>query len=146
MKRLIYYFILLVSAFEIQAQYNVTMVSSKNGIITLRCVGYGKNAAKASKDAEISAIKALLFYGVADSQYRIALIQKPQIEVENNNKKFFEGLYNDEYKNFIESSAIVTPFGKNSLKQKCVTLDVVIRVSQLRLYLERNGIIRKFGL
>ena len=54
--------------------------------------------------------------------------------------------YKEEYQNFVESSIIVTPYGKNALKQKCITLDVCIRVNQLRAYLENNGIIRKFGL
>ena len=54
--------------------------------------------------------------------------------------------YKEEYQNFVESSIIVTPYGKNALKQKCITLDVCIRVNQLRTYLENNGIIRKFGL
>ena len=60
-------------------------------------------------------------------------------------KSFFDDFYNNTYKNFIESSVIVAPYGKNALKQKCITLDVCIRVNQLRAYLENNGIIRKFG-
>ena len=58
----------------------------------------------------------------------------------------YADFYSKEYQNFVESSIIVTPYGKNALKQKCITLDVCIRVNQLRTYLENNGIIRKFGL
>ena len=112
----------------------------------MRSVGYGKKATIASMDAELSAIKTLLFVGTQKTQHSMRLVQEDKAVVENKYKKFFDAFYSKEYQNFVESSIIVTPYGKNALKQKCITLDVCIRVNQLRTYLENNGIIRKFGL
>ena len=112
----------------------------------MRCVGYGKKATIASMDAELSAIKTLLFVGAQNTQHSMPLVQEDKAVVEHKYKKFFDAFYGKEYQNFVESSIIVTPYGKNALKQKCITLDVCIRVNQLRAYLENNGIIRKFGL
>lgn len=132
--------------FEISAQYSATLINQTKESVTLRCVGYGKKIVKAHTDAELSAIKTLLFVGVSGTQCSVPLIQEERTSVETRFKKFFETFYDENYKDFVETSVIVTPFGKNSLKQKCITLDVCIRVSQLRTCLEKNGIIRKFGL
>lgn len=146
MKKLILFLIMLIGLSDVSAQYNVTVVNSTKDVITVRCLGYGKKASVASKDAELSAIKALLFVGIANSKYNVPLIQDIESDVEFKNQRFFEDFYNEGYRNFIESSVVVTPFGKNSLKQKCITIDVSVRVVQMRAYLEKNGIIRKFGL
>lgn len=137
---------MLTSLFKVSAQYHATVMDSTKDAVTMRCMGYGKKSVTAFKDAELSAIKTLLFVGAASTQYNVPLIQEDKLAVEIKFQQFFETFYKEEYKNFVESSVIVTPFGKNALKQKCITLDVCIRVPQLRAYLEKNGIIRKFGL
>ncbi|MBE6318630.1 MAG: hypothetical protein E7081_06625 [Bacteroidales bacterium] len=146
MKRLLFLTIFTASLFDTFAQYNASMIGFTNETITLRCTGYGKNASKASNDAEISAIKSLLFHGIPNSKYRIAFIQGNQAIIEQDNKPFFENFYKSEYKNFIEESVIATPFDKNENKQKCITLDIEIKASNLKSYLEKQGLIRKFGL
>lgn len=131
---------------KVSAQYQVSVLNVTKDAVSMRCVGYGKKAAVASMDAELSAIRTLLFVGAKNTRYSMPLVQEDKTVVENKYRKFFEAFYCHEYKDFIESSVIVTPYGKNALKQKCITLDVRIRISQLRTYLENNGIIRKFGL
>ena len=126
-KILIICLIVLTAILEVSAQYQVSVLNATKDAVSMRCVGYGKKAAIASMDAELS-------------------VQEDKAIVENKYRKFFDTFYSKEYQNFVESSIIVTPYGKNALKQKCITLDVCIRVNQLRTYLENNGIIRKFGL
>lgn len=142
-------FITLLIAFialaETSAQYQSSVAGATKDAVTLRCTGYGKKAAIAATDAELSAVKTLLFAGAQGTPYSIPLIQESKEATEEKYKSFFDDFYNNTYKNFIESSVIVAPYGKNALKQKCITLDVCIRVNQLRAYLENNGIIRKFG-
>lgn len=145
-KILIICLVALTSIFEASAQYQVSVINATADAVSMRCVGYGKKATIASKEAELSAIKTLLFVGAQNTQYNMALVEEDKTTVENKFKDFFDTFYSKEYKNFIESSIIVTPYGKNALKQKCITLDVRIRVASLRAYLENNGIIRKFGL
>ena len=137
---------MLTAILDVSAQYQASVLNATKGAVSMRCVGYGKKATIASIDAELSAIKTLLFVGAKNTQHSMPLIQEDKTVVENKFKKFFDVFYRKEYQNFIESSIIVTPYGKNALKQKCITLDICIRVSQLRAYLEKNGIIRKFGL
>ena len=134
-KILIICLIMLTAILEVSAQYQVSVLNATKDAVSMRCVGYGKKATIASMDAELSAIKTLLFVGTQKTQHSMPLVQEDKAVVENKYKKFF-----------VESSIIVTPYGKNALKQKCITLDVCIRVNQLRTYLENNGIIRKFGL
>lgn len=142
-------FITLLVAFialaEAPAQYQSSVAGATKNTVTLRCTGYGRKAAIAATDAELSAVKTLLFAGAKGTPHSIPLIQESKETMEDKFKRFFNAFYNDTYKDFIESSVIVVPYGKNALKQKCITLDVCIRVSQLRAYLENNGIIRNFG-
>ena len=145
-KILIICLIMLTAILEVSAQYQVSVLNATKDAVSMRCVGYGKKATIASMDAELSAIKTLLFVGTQKTQHSMPLVPEDKAVVENKYKKFFDAFYSKEYQNFVESSIIVTPYGKNALKQKCITLDVCIRVNQLRTYLENNGIIRKFGL
>ena len=137
---------ILIAVIEVSAQYQVSILNSTKDAVSMRCVGYGKKATIASMDAELSAIKTLLFVGAQNTQHSMPLVQEYKAAFENKYRKFFDAFYSKEYQNFVESSIIVTPYGKNALKQKCITLDVCIRVNQLRTYLENNGIIRRFGL
>lgn len=146
MKKLMILLIMLAGLVDVAAQYNATVVEYTRDVITMRATGYGRKAAKASDDAELSAIKTVLFAGAYGAQYRIPLIKEEQAAVEAEHNDFFEKLYGGGYKNYIESSVVAVPFGKNAVKKKCIVLDVRIRVTQLRSYLENNGIIRKFGL
>ena len=127
------------------AQYHSTVQSSTTSSVTMRVIGYGKNVKTASVDAENNAIKTLLFAGAQDTSYRLPFISDNKETIETNNKTFFDNLYKNDYKNFIESSVIVTAFGKDAQKRKCITMDICVRAEQLRKYLENNGIIRKFG-
>ena len=137
---------ILTAVIEVSAQYQVSILNSTKDAVSMRCVGYGIKATIASMDAELSAIKTLLFVGAQNTQHSMPLVQEDKAAFENKYRKFFDAFYSKEYQNFVESSIIVTPYGKNALKQKCITLDVCIRVNQLRTYLENNGIIRRFGL
>ena len=148
MKKLILLFFLLTLAGvpSAPAQYNAIVSSSTSKTVTLRCVGYGKKAKPAATDAELSAVRTVLFVGVHDTPFSMPLIQESQQSAEFRFDDFFNNFYNKDYKNFIESSIVVIPFGKNAVKTKCITVDVCVRVCALRKYLEDNNIIRKFGL
>lgn len=143
---LLFFLLTLAGVLSTPAQYNATVSSSTSETVTLRCVGYGKKAKSAATDAELSAIQTILFVGAHNTPFSMPLIQESQQSAESRFDDFFNNFYNRDYKNFIELSIIVIPFGKNAVKVKCITVDVCIRVSALRKYLEDNNIIRKFGL
>ena len=127
------------------AQYHCTVISATRSDVTLRSTGYGKNVKLATKDAEQNAINTLLYSGVEGTSYSLPLIPITRSEAESQNKKFFENFYDISYKDFIMSSVTVTAFGKDAEKRKCVTLDVCVRAESLRSFLEKNGVIRRFG-
>jgi hypothetical protein len=127
------------------AQYHCTVQSVTESTVTYRSTGYGKNVKVASADAELNSIKALLFTG-ATGNFQFPFIAENKQEAETKHKDALTELYNSAYKDFIESSIIVTAFGKDAEKRKCTTLDVCIRAKQLRIWLEKKNVIRKFGL
>lgn len=145
-KILIICLVIFTATLKVPAQYQVSVLNATKDVVSMRCIGYGKKASIAAKDAELSAVKTLLFIGVENAQCNILpLIQEDKENIENKFQQFFNDFYKKEYQSFVESSVIVSPYGKNALKQKSITLDVCVRVKQLRTYLENNGIVRKFG-
>lgn len=144
----IYIFLIItfLTAFTASAQYRVDCLNDNGNTMTFRAVGYGKNAQKATDDAELSVIKALLFYGVPDTQHSSPLINESEDVAENENRQFFRDFYSGEYKKVITRSVITRQFSKDENKQKSITLDITVSVSALRNTLEKNKVIRKFGL
>ncbi|MDE6491238.1 MAG: hypothetical protein K2L49_08795, partial [Muribaculaceae bacterium] len=130
----------------LRAQYQVNCLSDNGDTMTFRVVGYGKNARKASADAELSVIKALMFYGIPGTQQRVAMVSETESKAMKDHKKFLESFYKADYQHVIIRSVIVRRFSKDENKQKSITLDVTVNIRALRSELERNGLIRKFGL
>ncbi len=129
----------------VHAQYQSTLVGSTKTTVTLRTVGYGKNAKAAVADAEQKAVEMLMYAGVQETPYRFPMIAENKDAAMAKNKSFFKDFEDGSFKSYIESSMIVVPFGKDTTKKKCATVDVCVRAEQLRASLERAGIIRKFG-
>ncbi|MCM1141552.1 MAG: hypothetical protein NC453_23520 [Muribaculum sp.] len=148
MRNIIILFILLVGMVTSQsfAQYQVNYLHSEGETMTFRVVGYGKNAKKASADAEINAVKGLLFKGIPNTQQSVPMIKETEQTSYSKNKSFWNAFWEGEYQNVITRSVIVRNFGKDENKQKSITLEVTVNTHALRQDLERNSIIRKFGL
>ena len=68
-KILIICLIMLTAILEVSAQYQVSVLNATKDAVSMRCVGYGKKATIASMDAELSAIKTLLFVGTQKTQH-----------------------------------------------------------------------------
>ena len=136
----------ILGCLNLNAQYQVNYIDTNGETMTFRVVGYGKNAKGATRNAELSVIKALMFEGIPNSQQHIPMV--PETESVAMNKygdeltPFFEGQYQGE----ITRSVVVRQFGKDINKQKSITLDVTVNIRALRNKLERIGVIRKFGL
>lgn len=97
-------------------------------------------------DAELSAIKAILFQGIDNAYNSKAMITETEINIVKKHEKYFNDFFENGYKRFIASSEIVQPFSKDVNKRKNIVVDITVKVRALREDLERNGIIRKFGL
>lgn len=128
------------------AQYQVNYQSSTSNTITLRSVGYAKNKNLALINAELSALKAILFQGIDNAHNSKAMIPETESKIVKKNKSYFNSFYKGDYKRFISSSEVVQPFSKDINKRKNIVADITVKVRALREDLERNGIIRKFGI
>lgn len=147
MKRIILFAILILGIVSTaDAQYQTNILSSTNTTVKLRCTGYAKNKKKALAEAELAAIKAVLFHGIDNTQSQTALIPITEQEAMKQHKKYFSDLYSGGYRDFISSSEIVKPFSKDINKRKNIVIDITVKVRVLREDLEKNGVIRRFGL
>lgn len=148
MKRII--IIVLISVFtsylNMFSQYQVNCIDNSGETMTFRVVGYGKNAKKASRDAELNVIKTLMFEGVPNSQQHIPMVPETESTIMKKYGNILEDFFDTDYQKEITRSVIVRKFGKDSNKQKSITLDVTVNIRALRNKLERMGVIRKFGL
>lgn len=148
MKRFIIFIIITLvgSVAELFAQYQVNCIDTNGETMTFRVVGYGKNAKKASTNAELSVIRAIMFEGIPNTQHSIPMISETESVVFDKHGNALNRFYGGEYKNEILSSVIVRNFGKDANKLKSITLDITVNTRALRNKLEKIGIIRKFGL
>ncbi|RGJ50766.1 hypothetical protein [Bacteroides sp. D20] len=121
-KILIICLIMLTAILEVAAQYQVSVLNATKDAVSMRCVGYGKKATIASMDAELSAIKTLLFVGAKNTQHSMPLVQEDKTVVENKFKKFFDVFYRKEISKLCRIIYYSYSLRKNALKQKCNNL------------------------
>lgn len=85
-KILIICLIILTAILEVSAQYQASVLNATKNAVSMRCVGYGKKATIASMDAELSAIKTLLFVGAQNTSHSMPLVQEDKAVVEHKYK------------------------------------------------------------
>ena len=129
------------------AQDKVNFQSEADNIITLRVTAYGKKAENAIVNAERAAIQAILFRGIPGSKIvSNPLVGTDEIEIQKEHSDYFSSFFqNGRYRSFVLSNVPVSDFGKDITKKKCITVDVKINIQGLRIDLEKQGVIRKFG-
>lgn len=114
------------------------------GTITVKSTGYGNNREKAMIDAQKNAFRVILFKGLPGTQLNVPMVDNEN-DARSNNASYFEKLFDQEfYKTFIMSS---TP-SSNLVKVKGgkkIEVNLKINYNSLRIDLEQNKIIRKFG-
>ena len=130
----------------INAQYGVECVESDGQTMTFRVKGYGKNAKIDTQDAEVNVIKALMFAGIPNTQQTVPMVKESENETIKNHKDFMNNFMDNGYKQTITRSVLIQNFGKDENKQKSIVLNVTVNIPALRNVLQREGIIRKFGL
>lgn len=126
---------------------NVTFQSFSNGVLQARCVGLGKNAQSAMDDAEKTLVYTLLFRGLPNSGQESPLLSIDESECERTHPDYLNTLFGESMrcKTFILSSIPVSDVQKVDKKEVCVTTEVKVNLKALRLDLEKQGLIRKFG-
>ncbi len=133
--------------FGLRGQDKVSYVSDGTENISLRVLSYGKKSKEAMDNAEKVAIQTILFRGIPGSnQVEYPMIGVNEKEIQEQHRVYFKELFDKErYHSFIISNVPISRFEKDATKKKRIIVDVKVNIRALRLDLEQNGIIRKFG-
>lgn len=118
------------------------VVDQKAMILKLRVVGYGKKDALAQEDAEVRAIRAVMYAGV--DSYRPLLVES-QAEAAHGDflNNFFES---KRYKDYISMSEPAGGLTKvKGLKVKKQPYDIRVNVRALEQFLTQNKIKKRMG-
>lgn len=126
---------------------NVTFQSNSNGVIQARCIGLGKEQQEAINDAEKNMLRTLLFRGLPGSGQETPLLSVNEAECEQNYPDYWDSLWGDSmrYKTFVQSSVPISDLQKQQRGLYRIAVDVKINIKALRMDLEKQGLIRRFG-
>lgn len=124
----------------------VEYISASNGVLNVNVVGVGNNRKEAIIDAEKKIFNVILFRGLPDSEYKMALVGYNEAEIKAKYQDYFNTLFNKErYKTFLISSTPIGDFVKLNGGNQSITLGIQLNISALMKDMESNNIIRKFG-
>lgn len=121
----------------------VTFLNDNSGTMTVSATGYGASNKNALHDAEIRTFNNLLFRGIAGSQQYRPMV-KDEVSSKKSNGDFYDDFFEEGYKKYIVSSDVSSRYkkaGKSGVKAA-----IQINMFSLRSALEKEGIIREFGL
>lgn len=121
----------------------VEFVNDSSETMTVSATGYGGTSQKALQDAEIRTFDNLLFRGIAGSQQYRPMV-KDETSSKKSNSTFYADFFDQGYKKYIVSSNVTSRHrkaGKSGVKAA-----IQINMFSLRSALEKEGIIREFGL
>lgn len=141
-------YIILLSCFfslPVFSQNTVNFINETKDDITISVLVYAKNEKAASADAKLYAINTLLFRGISNSSCNRPMIGTNEEEIKNKHSNYFDSFYNNRYTTFITSAIAKSKLAKDETKRKCMLFEITIQKHSLKMDLENNGIIRKFG-
>lgn len=120
------------------------VVDQKNMILKLRMIGYGKNDASAQEDAEVRAIRAVMYAGI--NEYRPILTSESQAEAQHGD--FLNGFFDrKQYKDYLQGVESAGGLVKEKgLKVKKKPFDVTVNMGGLERFLRDNKIKKRMGL
>ena len=124
----------------------VNLLWGDKSTVTVRSVGNGTNEATCGQDAQIKAMKAVLFVGLSspstDKRYA------PLVANQAENAEYFASFFDNEtYKRFVTSSAASSSLDKvKGQKQKEQAFDVTINIASLETALRADKVIKRMGL
>lgn len=114
------------------------------GTLWVKATGYGKDEAAATHDAHMAAVKHLLFQGIPGTPWNLPMVPDESISKRDHATFYTQFLDQKGYRDFVMSSNS-TPLVKVE-GSKRLESTVKLNVQAMRMHLEKNNIIRKFGL
>lgn len=114
------------------------------GTVWVKASGYGKDEATALHDAHSAAVRHLLFQGIPGTPWNLPMVPDESISKRDHATFYSQFLDQKGYRDFVMSSSS-TPLEKYE-HTKRLDSTVKLNVQAIRTHLEKNNIIRKFGL
>lgn len=115
------------------------------GMIWIQAVGFGKKEVDAQRDAEVAALEALLFQGIANTQFSMPMVEGEAASREQH-AAFYKIFFDQQgFRQFVSKTQLVQGLTKFKGGRKLVTR-ILVDVNGLRRHLTSNGVIRKFGM
>lgn len=97
------------------------------------------------REANIAAIRTVLFNGIPNSQYQKPLLEDGEQTTYQKHRTYFDNLYlSGRYTDFIQSSNQLSKFKKGG-KDKSTAFVIEVKILQLRKDLETNNVKRRIG-
>ncbi len=122
----------------------VEMVESDASTLTVTTVGYARTSGQAIVFAEQNALENILFRGIPGSIQENPMIQDEEMAFRSHGPVLEDLIQGEKYRQFVIQS-----YTDDEQKgSKGIRVDRVVKfdIGALRKYLERNGVVRKFGL
>lgn len=113
--------------------------------VSVKLIVYCKEKKKVDTEAQIAALRVVLFDGCPNTQNAKALLEDGQITSVQNHPTYFDNLFGTRFSDFVSSSNALSKFKKADDK-KGTEYEITVKISMLRKDLEKNKIKRKFGL
>lgn len=143
MRKLTLTTLLLLTISVIWAQGYPVLVDSDRDHITLNITGYGEKELPALDDAQLNAIKTMLFTGVPGAKGGTRIIAQSEASLRTQKPEFMPQLERV-YKNFIISCIPVGKLKKYNKKIKQIQANVKVNTKALREFASQSNV--SFGL
>ena len=119
-------------------------VDTEPGTLWVKSSGYGKDESSAMHDAQMAAVRHLLFQGIPGTPWNLPMVPDESVSKRDHASFYNQFLEQKGYRDFV-MSASSTPLVKVD-GAKRLDATVKLDVQGIRRHLEKNDIIRKFGL
>lgn len=119
--------------------------ASEKGTLLVSASGYGQSKILAIENAEINALKNILYKGIPGSPYSKPIIEDAA-KAESGHSAYFDNLFQKGgHKVFLMTSTVISDFKLLANRRSNITVKIKYDVNAIRVDLEKNGVIRKFG-
>jgi len=123
---------------------NIEVIDLNKTQVILQLETSGKSESEAFYNLKMAALEKILYYGIPNTIFNKPLIEQNKSTIENTYPLYFNELYNRNYNNFIMKSEVKSVTKKNQLYT--ITSYLTINVISLKKDLEKNNIIKPFGI
>lgn len=114
-------------------------------VVKLQIKTFSKDKNTVDADAQCAAIRAILFDGIPDTQYRKPMLNDGEKTLTEKYPTYFDKLFNNRFTDFILDYDMLSKF-KKADKDKSTLYEVRVKILQLRKDLEKNNIKKQIGI